>query len=331
MRPPALATALVATLALTGPLSAAENLKELSFGIISTESSQNLAKDFEPIRADLETSVGMPVKLFFAPDYSGVIEAMRFDKVQLGWFGNKSALDAVDRAQGEVFCQVVDKDGANGYYSLIVVHQDSPLNALEDLLAKGKELTFSNGDPQSTSGYLVPGYYAFAMHHFDPSKDFKVCRNGNHESNAMAVANKQVDAATFNTEAMFKLEHAHPESAKQLKAIWKGPLIASDPLVYRQDLAAPLKQKINAFFLAYGSSPEQRSKIAPLKWSGFKASSNDQLLPFRQLSLLKEKSKVEADANLVPADKAAKVAELDKRLSDISAQLMKAEKAMAAK
>ncbi len=42
---------------------------------------------------------GVPVKPFFASDYAGIIEAMRFNKVQIAWFGNKSAIEAVDRAQ----------------------------------------------------------------------------------------------------------------------------------------------------------------------------------------------------------------------------------------
>ena len=36
-----------------------------------------------------------PVKVngFYASDYAGVIEAMRFNKVQIAWYGNKSAME----------------------------------------------------------------------------------------------------------------------------------------------------------------------------------------------------------------------------------------------
>ena len=54
------------------------------------------------------------VNAFYATDYAGVIEAMRFNKVQVAWFGNKSGMEAVDRAKGEVFAQVVAKDGNDG-------------------------------------------------------------------------------------------------------------------------------------------------------------------------------------------------------------------------
>ena len=105
---------------------------------------------------------GLKVKGFFASDYAGVIEGMRFKKVQLAWFGNKSAMEAVDRADGEVFAQTVDKDGNPGYWSHIIVHKDSPFQKLEDVLKCDKTLDFGIGDPNSTSGFLVPTTFVFS-------------------------------------------------------------------------------------------------------------------------------------------------------------------------
>ncbi len=296
-------------------------MDEFTFGIIATESTQGLKKDWLPVADDLQKAMGMPVKLFFAPDYSGVIEAMRFNKVQAAWFGNKSAIDAVDRAGGEVFCQVIDKDGAAGYWSLIIVNKASPLNTLDDLLAKGKDLTFSMGDPQSTSGTLVPGYHAFGKRGLDPFKYFKTCRNGSHESNALSVANNQVDAATCNTEATFRLEQGHPEMAAKLKVIWKSDLIASDPLVRRADLPQDLKDKLTGFFSTYGATPDSKAKLAPLKYSGFKVSTNNQLLPYRHMSLLKEKSKLNADDKIDATAKATKITGINKQIADLETKM----------
>jgi ABC-type phosphate/phosphonate transport system substrate-binding protein len=64
----------------------------INFGIISTESTQNLKSTWQPMLDDMP---GRPpaykVKAFFAPDYAGVIEGMRFNKVHVAWMGNKSA------------------------------------------------------------------------------------------------------------------------------------------------------------------------------------------------------------------------------------------------
>src|SRR3546814_15920578 len=70
---------------------------------------------------------------------------------------------SVDRAGGEVFAQTIKDDGSRGYYSLLIAHKDSKINSLEDVLKCDKSLTFSNGDPNSTSGFVIPGYYVWGL------------------------------------------------------------------------------------------------------------------------------------------------------------------------
>lgn len=140
---------------LLSPAHAEEQEKALNFGIISTESQQNLKPQWEPFLKDMETKLGIKVNAFFAPDYAGIIQGMRFNKVDIAWYGNLSAMEAVDRANGQVFAQTVAADGSPGYWSVLIVNKDSPINNLNDMLAKRKELTFGNGDPNSTSGFLV--------------------------------------------------------------------------------------------------------------------------------------------------------------------------------
>src|SRR5688500_20408189 len=90
-----------------GSAAQAEDLKELNFGIISTESSQNLKPIWDPFLADMSKKLGMKVNAFFAPDYAGVIEGRRFGKVDIAWYGNKAAMAAVDSANAEPFVQTV--------------------------------------------------------------------------------------------------------------------------------------------------------------------------------------------------------------------------------
>lgn len=308
-----------ATLLALNPV-AAQELKELNFGIISTESSINLKSDWQPILDAMSKKTGLKINAFFAPDYAGVIEGMRFNKVHVAWFGNKSAMEAVDRAGGEVFAQMVNADGTKGYYSHLIVHKDSPLKSLDDLLKQGKNLSFGNGDPNSTSGFLVPSYYVFALNKVDAKTFFKVSRSANHESNAMAVANKQVDVATNNSENLEKLREQLPEKFNDIRIIWTSPLIPLDPLVMRKDLPEATKAKVRDFFFTYGQGGQQeKDKLFKLsKLSGFKASSNDQLTPIRQLELFKSRNKLEADVTLDETDKKAKLALIDQQLAALS-------------
>ena len=309
----------LAALFATTPASAQE-LKEVNFGIISTESSTNLKSDWQPILDDLSKKTGLKVNAFFAPDYAGIIEGMRFNKVQVAWFGNKSAMEAVDRASGEVFAQMVNADGTQGYYSHLIVHKDSPLKSLDDVLAQGKNLSFGNGDPNSTSGFLVPSYYVFAQNKIDPKTHFKLVRSANHETNSLAVANKQVDVATNNSENLDKIKDRLPEKFNDIRIIWTSPLIPLDPLVIRKDLPDTYKAKIKDFFYTYGSgSQAEKDNLFKLsKLSSFKPSTNAQLTPIRQLELFKTRNKFEADANLSAPEKQAKLADIDKQLAALS-------------
>ena len=317
--------ALAGAALLTAP-ARAEQLKELDFGIISTESTQNLRTIWEPFLADMERKLGMKVNAFFAPDYAGIIQAMRFGKVQVAWYGNKSAIEAVDRADGEVFVQTVAADGSPGYWSHIIVHKDSPLKDVDQLLKSGKDYTFGNGDPNSTSGFAVPGYYVFAQAGVDPKQHFKRMVTGGHEVNALAVANKQVDAATNNSENLQRLAITHPEKREQIKVIWTSPLIPSDPIVWRKDLDAADKKKIKTFFLTYGVGDGAEAKkeaevLKGLQWAPFKESSNRQLVPIRQLDLFKARLKLEADGVMGADEKKAKLAEIDQKLASLQKEL----------
>ncbi|ALV79770.1 TPA: phosphonate ABC transporter substrate-binding protein [Pseudomonas aeruginosa] len=302
----------------------------INFGIISTESSQNLKSIWEPFLKDMSQQTGYQVKAFFAPDYAGIIQGMRFDKVDIAWYGNKAAMEAVDRAHGEIFAQTVAASGAPGYWSLLIANKDSKIDSVEDMLANAKSLTFGNGDPNSTSGYLVPGYYVFAKNNVDPVKAFKRTLNSSHEVNALAVANKQVDVATFNTEGMERLELTQPEKARQLKVIWKSPLIPGDPLVWRNNLSDEQKNKLRDFFFKYGANAEQKKVLADLQWSKFQPSDDDQLLPIRQLELFKQRTDVANNANLGAEEKAAKLKALDEELAKLEKRMAEREQKTAA-
>ncbi len=293
--------------------------QDINLGLISTEASQNLKADWQPLIDDMEKQTGLKVKAFFASDYAGIIEGMRFNKVHVAWLGNKSAMEAVDRANAEVFAQMVNADGTQGYNSHLIVHKDSPINNINDVLKGGKSLSFGNGDPNSTSGFLVPGFYVFAQNKVDAKSLFKVVRNANHEANALAVANKQVDVATNNSENMEKIRIRQPEKFKDIKVIWTSPLIPLDPMVMSKQLPDAAKAKIRNFFYSYGKTDAREKEILMKisKLSGFKPSTNDQLKPIRQLDLFGKRNKLEADTSLSDAEKKTKLAEIDQQLASI--------------
>ena len=318
--------ALALTLAAAAPASA-QDATTVNFGIISTESQQNLKKQWDPFLADMAKETGLDIKPFFASDYAGVIEGMRFGKVDAAWFGNKSAMEAVDRAGGEIFAQTVDVDGNPGYWSLLITQADSGLKGLDDVLDCSRGLNFGLGDPNSTSGYLVPTTFIFAAHGVDPKTCYKRVTNANHETNALAVANGQVDFATNNTENMTRLKETNPAAYARIKEIWRSPLIPSDPLVWRRDLDRGVKDRLMTFVMTYGrlGDPDavkaDRAVLAGLGWAPFQPSSNAQLYPIRLMENAKKMAQIEGESNLSEADKAARMKELEAQKAEIEGRM----------
>jgi phosphonate transport system substrate-binding protein len=221
-----------------------------------------------------------------------------------------------------VFAHVVATNGSLGYYSHIIVNKDSPYNTLEDILKCDKTLDFGIGDPNSTSGFLVPTAYIFAAKGIDPKSCFKTVRNANHQANAMAVANKQVAAATNNSEDLQRVGVTAPQARERIKIIWTSPMIPLDPIVWRKDLDPAIKTKIYTFLLSYGriGTPDEikaaRELIAAMIWSPLRPSSDDQLIPMRKLEASRDLLRLQSDAKLSDEEK-------KKESADIQAQLAK--------
>jgi phosphonate transport system substrate-binding protein len=317
-----LRTALAAVALAATATAGAQEIKELNFGIIATEKAGALRQMWEPFLDDMSRAIGVKVNGFYATDYAGIIEAQRFNKVQIAWYGNRSAMDAVDRSGGEVFAQFVDLDGTPGYYSYLITHRDSGITSLDQVLKNGKSYSFGIGDPASTSGTLVPTYYVFTMNGLDPRTHFKVSRSSNHEGNFLAVLNRQVDVATSNSEMTEKVREKNPERMEQIRILWTSPLIPRDPLVWRKDLPADMKKKVQAFVVGYGKDAREKEILKNMyRLAGFKASTDAQLVPIRQLELAKDRKKFEDDPNRSEADRKARLADIDARLAVLARQM----------
>jgi phosphonate transport system substrate-binding protein len=320
---------LFATTLLARPDIGRAAVTELNFGLVSTEGSQNLRSQWAPFLEDLQKAIGITVNGFYPSDYAGVIEAMRFNKVQIAWYGNASAMQAVDRADGEIFVQKTYADGSKGYWSILIVNKDGPIASFDQLIHSAPgTYNFGNGDPNSTSGFLIPSYYAWAKNNIDVRTFFKNVITSNHEANLLAVANKTVDVATNNTEDLAKFAKTQPARAAMIREIWRSPIIPADPIVWRRDLPDDVKAKVKAFFLAYGTeragadAARERKVLADLGgWGGFVASSDAQLLPVRQVATFKEKLATQQSTTMSEADKAKKISELDAKLADLDARM----------
>jgi len=135
----------------------------------------------------------------------------------------------------------------------------------------------------------------------------------------LAVVNNRVDIATNNTDMVETLRLNHPELLKQVRVLWKSPLIPSDPLVWRRDLPQATKDKLRNFFDHYAQSdPREQAIMAGITGlSGFTDSTDAQLIPIRQMALFQKKQQVQNDAHMSDSDKKSQIAALDQKLSQL--------------
>lgn len=300
------------------PAAAGALPKEISFSILATETSSALEIIWKPILADMEKSIGIPIKAFYATNYNALIEAMRFKQTHLGWFSNLSGMLAVDRAAGEVFARTYDPSGVDGYTSVIIVPAKSK-TTLADLLKCDKSMDFGIGDVNSTSGTLAPKTYLFSPHGIDPTKCFKTVRSANHQTNLMSVSNGVLGAATNNSTSLRLEQDRHPELAKAVRVIWTSPPLPEDPMVWRKDLDPVLKDKFRKFFFEYARGQDaegqrQRDLLAKISIGGFKPADNDHLLPVREMQANEDLEEAKRGGD------AARIATAAKALEDVKAK-----------
>jgi phosphonate transport system substrate-binding protein len=256
--------ALVLTLCLPlGALAApADWPKQLNFGLIPTESSDNITERFDNLAKYLEKKLDVQIKIQTATDYAGVITAMQFKHVDFAYFGPKSYVEAAARANAEAFAMEVSEDGSKGYHGVIISKKGSAIKSVED--GKGKVWAFT--DPNSTSGTLVPTVYFVKTMKIDPEKYFsKVIYSGSHESSIMAIQGGKVDIASTNDLDLARGEGKKWQTDKDFQILWTSALIPGSPMACRKDLPESLKKALKEAFLSY----DDKDGLKKLKLQGY--------------------------------------------------------------
>ena len=249
--------------------------KELNFGLIPTESSDNITERFDNLTKYLEKQLDMPVKVQVATDYAGVITAMQFKHIDLAYFGPKSYVEAADRANAEALVMEVSEDGSKGYHGVIITKKGSDIKTMED--AKGKTWAFT--DPNSTSGTLVPTVYFVKTMKIDPEKYFsKVIYSGSHEASILAIKGGKVDIASTNDLDLARGNGKGWQTDKDFQIVWTSELIPGSPMACRKDLPDTLKTALKEAFLSY----QDQEGLKMLKLQGYAAADDATYNPIRE-------------------------------------------------
>ena len=248
-----LVLALAASTALTAAASAQE-ITGFNIGILGGENAQDRLTSNECYRAKIEDALGVPVKLFTPADYDGVIQGLLGGTIDMAWLGASAYAKTylTDPNAVEVKLTKQNADGSTGYYSIGFARKDSGITTIEN--AKGKVFAF--GEPNSTSGYLVPA--AELQTKYGKLEDYfaEVKFSGGHEQTIVGVANGTFAAGVswadgqgnwedgYNSGAFRKAADAGLVEMNDLVEIWRSALIPEGPMVVRAALPADVKDKV---------------------------------------------------------------------------------------
>ncbi|GHC53477.1 phosphonate ABC transporter substrate-binding protein [Neogemmobacter tilapiae] len=246
---------LAATTALTGAVQAQE-IKEFNIGILGGENAQDRLNSNECFRAKMEEALGVPVKIFTPADYDGVVQGLLGGTLDYAWLGASAYAKVylTDPEAVEVKLTKQNVDGSTGYYSIGFARKDAGITSMDD--AKGKSFAFA--DPNSTSGYLVPGAELAAKYGTLENYFSEVKMSGGHEQTIVGVANGDFDAGVswadglgnwedgYNSGAFRKASDAGLVDMNDIVEIWRSALIPEGPMVVRKALPQDVKDKVTA-------------------------------------------------------------------------------------
>ena len=250
------AAALLATTALAGAAQAdGHAITEFRIGILGGENAQDRLNSYSCLQDYTSEALGVETKLFAPADYAGVIQGLLGGTLDMAWLGASSyaAIHLQDPEAVEPVLIKVNMDGSVGYHSIGFARIDSGITSLDDMAGK----VFGFGDPNSTSGYLIPSIeipQAGEEITMEPGDYFGDVRfTGGHEQTIVAVSNGDIDAGVtwadaqgnwedgYNSGALRKAVDAGLVDMNELVQIWQSKVIPEGPIVLRTELPDEVK------------------------------------------------------------------------------------------
>jgi len=256
---------LILLLLLAGCGKPANSPKILRVGFVPSEDAQQVIQNAQPIVDILQKQLGMEVQPFVATDYTGVVEALRVNKLDVAFLTPASYVLAKSEANVRVVLKS-ERKGSPYYYAAIITRADSGIKSLEDLRGK----TFAFGDPLSTSANVFPRKM-FHEHGIDPVRDFKqILYSGGHDATVLAVLNGKVDAGATYANSPDSQDTAWtrylktPENIKKIRAIAFSEPIPADNLVLSGSLDEGIAKKVEEIFLTLSRDPQGKKMLRDL-------------------------------------------------------------------
>lgn len=236
--------ALIITLLPLSALAQGEVPTRLVLGMVPSREAERIVDSLDPLAELLSEKLLIPVESFVSTSYTGLVEAMGTGRVDIGFFGPASMVQAMDRHGAKPILASVRR-GYSYYLSQFNVRCDSGITSFEQL--RGKTIAFV--DPASASGYQFPYVFLLEEYGIDADTDMQAIFAGSHDAAALAVYSGDVDVAvtfggTPGSDGRETIERDFPDVKQVVCILGYTSEIPNDGVVVRAGLDDALAQQI---------------------------------------------------------------------------------------
>jgi phosphonate transport system substrate-binding protein len=237
---------------------------------------EDTKKAFGPVFAHLAKELGTDFVLSSTTDWAGIAVAMGSGQVDAAWMGPWGYIIA-NNASGCQAVATVKYDEKPIYHAIVIARPELEVGKFPES-TKGKSISFA--DVGSTSGWLIPTYYAKEIWKIDPKTFWNYREGATHAANEVAVSSGQVDMATDfdrNRNAMIATGKVKEDANK---IVWTSDPLPNDAIALPASASADLKGNVQRILTAI--TAEQAKTLLPNRYTGFVAATHASYEPIEK-------------------------------------------------
>jgi phosphonate transport system substrate-binding protein len=222
MAPLLLVSLALLVLSAAGGCAGSHQQPVLKVGGIPDQDASRLARRYQSFADYLSKELGVPVQYVPSVDYAAVVTAFTQGGLHLAFFGGLTGVQA--RLQNPGARAIAQRDIDARFHSKFIVRAVLPINSLEDVKARARELTFTFGSESSTSGHLMPRHF-LRQAGINPDTGFKTLPNfsGSHDLTWKLVESGSFDVGALNEDVWDRAVREGKVDASKVRVFYITP------------------------------------------------------------------------------------------------------------
>ena len=200
------------------------NTKILKVGAIPDQNQETLNKRFILFSEELSRKLGIEVKYIPVVNYIAAVTGFRTKDLDLVWFGGLTGVQA--RLQTSDSIVLAQRDIDKEFKSVFIINKKLEIDSITNKngLKKLKNLRFTFGSENSTSGRLMPEYFLNNVGiQISDFKGGKAGFSGSHDATIALVNSGSYDAGVLNKQVWENNLKNNPKRTKNVKEFWITP------------------------------------------------------------------------------------------------------------